>query len=493
MSLASAPVVVTAFYQMDSKFPCNKYIQWIHNFLTNIKADTVFFTDAPLIPIFQKMRDSDIKYVPLPREQWTAYTKYGRQFWESQRSIDREAAIHSADLYAIWYEKKEFVRRAQELYPDRDKFIWCDAGAFRNEMVARDLSTFGGSPYRIPEGKMVLLQVFPFTSEERTEHSGDGIGNFKCVDRIGGGIQAGDRSAWAKWTTAYDDKLAQMNDAGLFVGKDQTIMAAVVLSNPEIVHIIHARNDIYDRWFTLLYHLSGPKVSILIPVYNGSEYLLSAVDSVIKQTYKQWEIIIGVNGHPAGSEIHALAVKIASQEDRLERIRVIDMPDIRGKSAALNRMTQLADPCAEWIALLDVDDLWHPEKLNRQFGAIEHSQPQPDVIGTHCKYFGELHGSPNIPTGDISQFDFWSVNPVLNSSCIIRRHLAYWNTENTYGLEDYELWLRLRYSGSRRTVFYNLPSHLMYHRIHKSSEFNSGENADRLPDFLVRMKAELRQ
>jgi GT2 family glycosyltransferase len=376
------------------------------------------------------------------------------------------------------------------MFPNTDKFIWCDAGAFRNETITGSLSKFGASPYRIPDGKMTLLQVFPFTAKELHEHGEDGVGKFKHVDRIGGGIQAGDRKAWSKWSLAYDDKLALMNDMGLFVGKDQTIMAAVALSYPELVHMVPARNDIYDRWFTLLYYLSGPKVSILIPVYNGSEYLLSAVDSVIKQTFGQWEIIIGINGHPEGSEIYHRAINIAETEDPLERIRVIDMPYIRGKSAALNRMTALADPSADWIALLDVDDLWHPEKLNRQFGAIEHNTPRPDVIGTHCKYFGELSGSPNIPTGDITGFDFWSVNPVLNSSCIIRRDLAYWNPENTYGLEDYELWLRLRY-GKKRTVFYNLPTHLMYHRIHQTSQFNSGENADRLPKFLTDMRKEL--
>ena len=463
-------------------------MQWLANFLNNVQCNLVFYTDEGLVDGLRTMRGKlPGKFVTLPRDEWTGFKKYGRKFWEGQRNIDPEASIHSADLYAIWYEKKEFVRRAMELYPDCTKFIWCDAGAFRNEMITvRDLVHFGCSPYRILPGKMTLLQVFPFTSKEIASHAADGVGQFDG-DRVGGGIQAGDREAWSKWSELYDEKMALMHEMSKFIGKDQTVMGAVVLSNPELVYTVQARSDIYDRWFTLLYHLAGPKVSILIPVYNGSEYLLSAVDSVIKQTFKQWEIIVGVNGHPAGSEVYQTAIKVSQEDSKMQRIRIMDMPDVHGKSAALNRMVSHSDHCSSWIALLDVDDLWHPEKLYRQYSML--NQANPDIIGTQCKYFGEMHGSPNIPTGDISDFDFWTVNPILNSSCMIRKELAKWNEANDY-LEDYELWLRLRY-GPKRTGFYNIHAPLMYHRIHKESHFNSGLNADRLPEFLKAMRKEL--
>jgi NAD-dependent DNA ligase len=78
----------------------------------------------------------------------------------------------------------------------------------------------------------------------------------------------------------------------------------------------------------------------------------------------------------------------------------------------------------KYIALLDVDDIWHDEKLNVQSQLLNHF----DVIGTKCVYFGDMNGIvPDIPVGDISDFNFASVNPIINSSSIIRKDLCHWN------------------------------------------------------------------
>jgi hypothetical protein len=130
----------------------------------------------------------------------------------------------------------------------------------------------------------------------------------------------------------------------------------------------------------------------------------------------------------------------------------------------------------DYIALLDVDDIWHAKKLEVQ----SHMLNNYDIIGSNCVWFGERPGIiPTIPIGDISNFDFALVNPIINSSCIIRKELCHWN-EN--GVEDYDLWLRLRKLGKR---FFNCKEILVKHRIHNASAFNSKGNDNKVDNLLV--------
>jgi glycosyltransferase involved in cell wall biosynthesis len=212
-------------------------------------------------------------------------------------------------------------------------------------------------------------------------------------------------------------------------------------------------------------------ISVCVPIYNGIEFIDESVSSVIAQTYDKWELIIGVNGHPQNSQIFQRAKQYESN-----RIKVLDLYTIKGKSSALNEMIK---HCSyDYVAILDVDDIWHPEKLHIQSKFFN----SYDVIGSNCVYFGDLQGIvPSIPQLDISAFDFKLVDPIINSSSITRKKLCYWD-ENIYsGVEDYDLWIRLRLQGCK---FYNCPEILVKHRIHRESAFNSKGNHNAVPALL---------
>jgi len=85
---------------------------------------------------------------------------------------------------------------------------------------------------------------------------------------------------------------------------------------------------------------------------------------------------------------------------------------------------------------------------------------------------------PNIPLGGISNFDFTKVNPIINSSAVIKKELCHW-VEN--GIEDYELWLRLKSLGKS---FYNFNDVFVKHRIHKTSAFNSRGHLEKVQELL---------
>jgi glycosyltransferase involved in cell wall biosynthesis len=215
-------------------------------------------------------------------------------------------------------------------------------------------------------------------------------------------------------------------------------------------------------------------ISILMPIYNGIEFIEDSVNSILNQTYNNWELIIGVNGHPQKSDVYEVAKKYENVYGST-KIRVFDLYMLKGKSNTLNFMLRYCNN--NYIALLDVDDIWYPNKLEIQTKYLNDF----DIVGSNCVWFGERNDViPSIPIGDISEFNFKQVNPIINSSSIIRKGLCYWNNND---LEDYDLWLRLRKLGRK---FYNCEEILVKHRIHKTSAFNANGNHLKVAELLAK-------
>lgn len=216
--------------------------------------------------------------------------------------------------------------------------------------------------------------------------------------------------------------------------------------------------DIYEEdWYVINLNISETPVSVIIPLYNGIDFLPEAIESVKKQSYPNWEILIGVNGHQEGSNCYQIASKFNSKKIIVKEYMSNDF------CGALNSIVK--DCKYDTICLLDVDDKWDKYKLEKQIKMWD--KRLYDIIGTNTKYFGDLNIIPNLPIGEIPKNIFLQYNPIVNSSVMFKKSDAYWN--NNY-LNDYDMWLRLNNEGKR---FYNLDEILTYHRIHKNSMFNN--------------------
>ena len=214
-----------------------------------------------------------------------------------------------------------------------------------------------------------------------------------------------------------------------------------------------------------------PSVSVLIRLYNGIEFLHESLASVCQQSYDDWDLLIGVNGHgPDGNDVHKKANEIVKQNKYRDQIRVINYPTVKGGAEVMNAL--VADAKAQWVAFLDVDDMWLETKLLKQIH-IRDLYPHLDVIGTYCRYFGQMKGSPQIPVGEITLDDFKTCNPMINSSILMRKELI--NFTDRFYLDDYDLWCRLVLEGRR---FYNLDDVLTLHRIHGASAYNASKKQD---------------
>ena len=214
-------------------------------------------------------------------------------------------------------------------------------------------------------------------------------------------------------------------------------------------------------------------VSVIIPLYNGVEYLEECVRSVIAQTFTDWEILIGINGHGHdGGEVGCLASTIAKLDSRITVY--IQAPPLKGKVESSNDLVTKSK--GDWICMLDCDDKWEPAKLERQIQASQTVAQNAVVIGSFCHYFGELSGIVPIPAGFIHPSQLERGNPIVNSSAMIQRKYCMWNYDDiNYTMEDYSLWMNISLQGKE---MYNVPEFLTWHRIHKSSAFNSKHISD---------------
>ena len=219
-------------------------------------------------------------------------------------------------------------------------------------------------------------------------------------------------------------------------------------------------------------------ISIITPVYNGWEYLEQCATSIFKQAPgPTWEWWIGINGHGEGGGA-ALSLAQAFTVGRTN-VHVVNLHPLKGKVDALNALVQRT--AGAWIAVLDCDDVWLPNKLAAQWEAIQGPGAGATVVGTHCSYIGDVSGcGPALPAGWIPREEVMRANPIINSSALVRREEARW--VDRCGLEDYDMWLRIASAGSR---LYNVGSPLVLHRIHAGSAFNGkgGQDVGGLRDY----------
>ena len=119
---------------------------------------------------------------------------------------------------------------------------------------------------------------------------------------------------------------------------------------------------------------ASPRVSVVMPVYNSEPYLRAAVESIINQTFSQWELIAVDDSSPDGS----LAI-LHEYAARDSRIRVLSRANT-GIVGALNDGIALAR--ANYIARMDGDDVSLPERLERQVAYLD-AHPKCVLLGTH--------------------------------------------------------------------------------------------------------------
>ncbi len=207
-----------------------------------------------------------------------------------------------------------------------------------------------------------------------------------------------------------------------------------------------------------------PAVSVLIPVYNGGKFFRAAVESVLAQTFRDFECLILDDG--STDESGKIADELARRDPR---VRVIHREN-RGLVATLNELADAAR--GELLARMDADDLCLPTRFEQQVAFFEQ---HPEAVCAGCGYWmideaDRTIAHIRVPTDDatIQQNLLRGHSPISHPTAMIRasalRRLGGYR-KAFYPAEDYDLWLRLGELGALA----NLGEPLIRYRVHSGS------------------------
>lgn len=184
------------------------------------------------------------------------------------------------------------------------------------------------------------------------------------------------------------------------------------------------------------------KVSILMGIYNCANTLEKAIESILSQTYENWELIMCDDG----SKDHTYQIAEAYRMKYPQKIKLIQNERNMGLNRTLNHCLKHA--MGEYIARMDGDDLSLPERLEKEVDFLD-QHPDYAIVSCPMIYFDEngdwgRGGAIERPT----KMNFVSGTPFCHAPCMVRAeafHAAngYSTDPRTLRAEDYNLWFRL--------------------------------------------------
>lgn len=215
--------------------------------------------------------------------------------------------------------------------------------------------------------------------------------------------------------------------------------------------------------------MTNPMISVVMPVYNAEKYVAEAVDSILQQTYSDFEFII-IDDCSTDSSYKILQ-EYAAKDQRIKLYR----NEINSKlPKTLN--FGISQSKGKYIARMDADDISLPERFAKQVEFME-SHPEIGVCGSNCKIYSEdmnkLIKSTQYPllSEMIRIYLDLFINPIVHSSVMIQAtclvNKFHYAQEMNSNAEDYDLWLKMSDDGIK---FANLPIELIKYRSYLSQQ-----------------------
>lgn len=209
--------------------------------------------------------------------------------------------------------------------------------------------------------------------------------------------------------------------------------------------------------------LDNPNITVLMPVYNCEDYVKAAVESIINQTYSNFEFLIIDDA----SNDETVSI-IKSIED--SRIVLFEKPKNTGYTESLNYGLSIAK--GRYIVRMDADDISLPERLFKQLSYME-SNPNTIVCGSFCEIIGnsEIREFPvldeDLKVCLLTQSCFAHPAVMIRKSVLEIHNIQY--DQSKEPAEDYALWVTLLPFG----VFHNLEEVLLKYRVHEHQVTNT--------------------
>ena len=256
--------IVSCFYHIEkSKFNLFHYVTWMVNFF-KIKTNKIIYTDKKTFNyLFSKINIENIKFIIYEIDDFKVSKDYTIEQWWEQYKMDPEQSYHSIELYKIWNEKSNFIKKSIEKNPfESDYFYYCDVGCFRDDKKIDNFINWPNIEKVKKKGigdKFTILSVFPFTKDDLKYKDTDDLFKFLNINRLGGGIIGGSKEACLEWHQLFYKMMQTYFQNDKFAGKDQSIMASVYLKTfntdkdkcEKLFNLVKVANPFCNPWFYL--------------------------------------------------------------------------------------------------------------------------------------------------------------------------------------------------------------------------------------------------
>ena len=222
--------LVTAYFDIPSKFSHQTYLKWMENLLSVTDA-MIIFTEEKLVDYIKKRRlHAPTHIVTTTIREFKSFKDYGETYWNDQHEKDPESGLHRGyQLYCVWNEKANFIKQSIDINPFKSHFFaWIDIGylrttSYNNKLLIRTI------PSDINENRVLLLDV-------RKEIRSPNL-------YIGGGFIGGYIAGLTVWHEKFYNNLLTY--------KDQPIMTKTCKTNPSLCYLVKSRKSKWDSdpWF----------------------------------------------------------------------------------------------------------------------------------------------------------------------------------------------------------------------------------------------------
>lgn len=228
--------------------------------------------------------------------------------------------------------------------------------------------------------------------------------------------------------------------------------------------------------------MSHPLVSVILPTYKRTEYLKLTLQSILKQTFQDFEVIVIDDGTPNDDNLFLCQT--------FEKVRYIKIENSGGPARPRN--IGIKEAKGMYIAFVDDDDLWLPTKLEKQVAILENN-PEFGLVHSCCEVIDEngiktneiigRPGSPDIKHGDVSlkMMGNWTLmmpTPMVRKEVIDK--IGFFNEIMPAAGEDVEYWTR----SSFFTRFYYIDEPLALYRRHSTNISSNAVKYLQLPLYL---------
>ena len=206
-----------------------------------------------------------------------------------------------------------------------------------------------------------------------------------------------------------------------------------------------------------------PLVSVVMPAYNAARTIQESIDSVIAQSYEHWELII-IDDHSTDN-----TMQIAKQATN-ENTRIRYFANAKNKGVALSRNKGIQEAKGEYVAFLDSDDLWHPDKLKNQIAFMK--QNNATISYTATAYINNgirsdfvLRAEKQLTRKNLLKRNIMSCSSVMVSREMMLKHLFPERKEKIH--EDLVSWLNIL---NKVGIAYGLDEPLLTYRMSRNTK-----------------------